>query len=167
MLNRRRFFYGALNAGSVNLAEAMPYQQALVWYDNNFGKARLRQTGTIRVHVITDSQVIASLGPRACQLATELPRKHIPVWAPLREYRQLGYDIRFHWAPRMTNQFNWAADVIAGLCSDQMKELGLLPADRNTAQAAAAAIATVDFVDATNHPVDIYDLHPQTESEQP
>ena len=98
----RRFFYGGMDCGSVNFAESMPYVQAITWYDAHHGKALLKQLGMLRVHILTDSQVIAGWGTKAMQGHSEIPRKHIGLFSAMREYRRLGYHCNFHWAPRMT-----------------------------------------------------------------
>lgn len=112
----RRFFYGAMDCGSVNFAESMPYIQALTWYDTHYGKELLQRLGYLRVVILTDSQVIAQWGNRAmAPEAADLPRKQLALWAAMRELRRVGYHCTFHWAPRMTTELNWAADLMAGL----------------------------------------------------
>lgn len=157
----RRFFYGGMNAGSVNMAEALPYGQALAWYDNTFGKQKLEQMGSLRVHILTDSQVTANYLIRVNSLEAALPRKHIPVWAPMREYRRCGYLYYPHWAPRATTQFNWAADIIAGLTRSAVAGVCTKEPTEIT-RAAVAAINSVEFLSGDAIPVAIspYDLHP-------
>jgi len=155
----RRFFYGGMDCGSVNFAESMPYIQAITWYDAHHGKALLKQLGMLRVHILTDSQVIAGWGTKAMQGHSELPRKHIGLFSAMREYRRLGYHCNFHWAPRMTTELNWAADLMAGLtrrevinAGDQSYVVGKDPAIR-----AANAIGNLTFFDPdTEQPLDPY-----------
>lgn len=159
----RRFFYGAADPGSVNFAESMPYMQAINWYDVQYGRQLLHTKGVLNVHVLTDSQVIANWGNRATQPTTDLPRKAIPAWAAIREYSRLGYHFTMHWAPRMTTELNWAADLIAGLArrhvKEAMGELGSSMADR-----AAAALDRVTFCDpATGQSLSPYHINPQAE----
>jgi hypothetical protein len=104
-----------MDCGSVNIAESMPYVQALTWYDQHHGKMLLKELGMLNVHILTDSQVVAQWGTRAMQSHSELPRKQLGLFAAMREYRRLGYQCQFHWAPRMTTELNWAADLMAGL----------------------------------------------------
>src|SRR5690606_3956202 len=52
----RRFFYGAMNCGSGNMAELMPYIQTLTWYDTHYGRELLKTLGYLNVHILTDSQ---------------------------------------------------------------------------------------------------------------
>lgn len=157
---QRRVFYGAMNPGSVNSAESMPYGQALQWYDNTVGKALLRQVGTLRVHILTDSQYIAVCGSHAMSAGFEIPRKHLLIWAALREYRRLGYLCQFHWARRMTSELNWAADIIAGLAREGMEELKTT--DDVLARRAAYAIDNLRFEDFSGVPISIYDLNPDS-----
>ena len=110
----RRVFFGAANTGSINFAELMPYLQALAWYDNNYGSDRIRKVGILQVHVITDSQVIATEGNRVFA-GERLPRSRALVWGSMTALRTCGYAIQFHWAPRATLGLNWMADCLAGL----------------------------------------------------
>ncbi len=121
--DRRRFFYGAMDCGSVNFAESMPYIQALTWYDNHHGKEILEQIGYLNVHILTDSQVIATWGNKAMlPEGGDPPRKQLALWAGMRELRRVGYHCVFHWAPRMTTELNWAADLLAGLSRREVEQ---------------------------------------------
>ena len=120
----RRFFYGGMVCGSVNLAESMPYLQALTWYDNAHGKRRLSEAGLLRVHVLTDSQTVALWGNRATGPVSRLPRKQLAIWAAMRELRRVGYQPTFHWAPRSTTAANVLADLIAGLSRGAVIQAG-------------------------------------------
>lgn len=156
----RRLFYGAMNAGSVNFAETMPYLQALNWYDQHGGgKARLKEQGFLRVHIITDSQVIARWGTEALNGA--LPRKHIVMWAGLKEFRRLGYCIDFHWANRSTSLLNWASDLIAGMARREMqRSMDPKVGDGVLAVRAANALASVKFEDPrSGEPISPYHLN--------
>lgn len=161
--NARRFFYGAMDCGSVNLAESMPYLQALGWYDAHYGKALLKQLGFIRVHVLTDSQTIATWGNRAAGPEGEVPRKQLPFWAGIKELRRVGYQCEFHWAPRMTTELNWVADLIAGLSRQEImtaKFPGQVSGD-DPATRAANALGNLVFYDPeTDQPLSPYNHNP-------
>ena len=158
----RRLHYGAMDAGSINLAEGMPYLQALNWYDNNGGKQRLRDQGTLNVHVITDSQVIAGWGTAAATLGVALPRNNAVIWAGMRELGRLGYRMHYHWCNRATSGLNNVADLIAGLCRLEMIDLKLYPSEASIAMRAAEAIDRVRFADpATGEPISIYHINPE------
>ena len=142
-VQQRRVFYGACNSGSVNMAETLPYLQALTWYDTHYGAERLKQLGVLRVHILTDSQIVANWGNTARDFAATLPRKMMPLLSGLRELSRVGYHIRFHWAPRKTTELNWACDLIAGLARGVIKDRG--DTGRLTAQQAAQALGELDF----------------------
>lgn len=160
----RRFFYGAMDCGSVNFAESMPYIQALTWFDEHYGKDRLRELGYLNVVILTDSQVVAQWGNRA--MATEhadIPRKQLALYAGMRELRRVGYQCAFHWAPRMTTELNWAADLMAGLTRrsviDAMDPAYIAGAD--PAIRAANAVGNLVFYDPeTQQRLDPYGLNP-------
>lgn len=156
----RRLFHGAMNVGSVNFAETMPYLQAINWYDQvGGGKDRLKQQGFIRVHIITDSQVIANWGTRAAS-SGDLPRKHIMLWAGVRELRRLGYQFYFHWANRSTTLLNWTADLIAGLSRREILQLAGSEHDTDLATRAARALENVRFDDpSTGQAISLYHLN--------
>ena len=161
----RRFFYGGCDSGSVNLAESMPYLQSLTWYDTYHGKERLRKTGLLNVHIVTDSQTVAKWGTNAMSAHAELPRKMLALWSGMRELRRLGYNCQFHWLPRQTTELNWVADLIAGLSrgavihaknSDMFK-------NGDVAKAAASAISSLVFYDPeTEEPLSPYNYNPVT-----
>lgn len=160
----RRFFYGAMNQGSVNLAESMPYLHSLQWYDANFGKELLRSRGTLNVHILTDSQTIAQWGTRAMTPGTDVPRKGLVVWAAMRELRRVGYRCQMHWAPRLTTEMNWCADLIAGLCRVQMQAALAVNLDDTIANRAAQAFDQLVFRDSeTGEPLTPYQFNPDGE----
>ena len=159
----RRFFYGGMDCGSVNFAEAMPYVQSLTWYDHHYGKESLEQVGFLNVHILTDSQVIAQWGTRAQQSEGDLPRKMLAIWATMREYRRLGYHCTYHWAPRLTTTLNWAADIMAGICRREVTAAfdPAYIAGADHAIRAANAIGNLVFHDPeTGLRLDPYQLNP-------
>lgn len=154
----RRVFFGAMNAGSINFAEALPYLQALNWFDAHFGKDRIKETGRLTVHVVTDSQVVATWGNAALTM-TVPPRKHIPLWGMLRAYKDVGYDIKFTWAERMTSQSNWLSDCIAGLSRRGLDVDGDVASARLRA---ADNLASIQFVTpGLGVPLDPYAVDPE------
>lgn len=146
----RRFFYGGMDCGSVNFAESMPYIQSLTWYDTHHGKHALESIGYLNVVILTDSQVIAQWGNKAMSIDGEaLPRKQLALWAGVRELRRVGYHCQFHWAPRMTTELNWAADLMAGLTRREVMNAAEpdYVAGANHAARAANAVANLVFHD--------------------
>lgn len=157
----RRVSYGAVNQGSINFAEMMPYLQLLTWFDQYHGKARLENRGSLRVHIVTDSQVVANWGAAAMSPTSLTPRKQGPYWAAMRYLRSLGYLCEFHWAPRQTTELNWAADLIAGLARAAVLDLpgDLHISSQTVGQRAAEAIGNLDFKSPDGTPLDVYELH--------
>jgi len=155
----RRWHYGGMNAGSVNFAESMPYAQALCWYDLHVGKALLKQQGVLRVHIVTDSQTIANWGTRAADRNQPLSRTNGMIWAGMRYLASLGYAIKYHWARRMTSELNWAADIIAGLCRQEVMQAVTGTSADDISARAASAIANVRFEDPTGEPISPYELN--------
>lgn len=161
----RKLVYGAMNVGSVNSAESMPYLQALSWFDATQGKERLRTRGMLNVHVLTDSQVIANWGNRAMSPDGNLPRSNIAYWAAMREFRRLGYHCHFHWARRSTTQLNWVADLLAGMARRELQRaFAVMDVPSDIAARALQAIQTVRFADpTTGEDIDIHHLNPNEE----
>jgi hypothetical protein len=157
----RRLDWGAMNPGSINFAETMPYLQLINWYDQHGGgKERLRQYGFVRVHIITDSQVIARWGTASAG-SGDLPRNHIVMWAGLRELRRLGYQFTFHWANRSESLLNWMADLVAGMARRELlRLLDKFDVGDVISQRAAAAIQGLYFANPlTGEPINIYHLN--------
>ena len=149
----RHIFFGAANLGSVNIAEMMPYLQALVWYHHHAGGVEIKKRGLLRVHVITDSNVTAIHGRRVANPGEELPK--VPqraLWAGMRELGRMGYDLQWHWARRSTSSLNFLADLIAALARREILLLGREVqlhgyGDEVLAKRAADALNQVQFVD--------------------
>jgi len=70
----RSTYYGAIDKGSINLAETMPYLSLLSWYDKHYGKTRLDSSTVLRIHIITNSQVVAIWDTSAMQPSAPIPR---------------------------------------------------------------------------------------------
>ncbi len=109
-------YSGAMNAGSITLAELMPYYHALTWYHANAGRHRLKtRTGVLYVHIVTDSKVITEQGREACDITKPLPKVQQALWATFREFTKLGYNFSFHWQERSTSLMNQCCDLVASL----------------------------------------------------
>lgn len=111
----RRDDCGGMSAGSINLAELMPYLQAMTYYHANHGRERLKARGLLNVHVITDSQVIFTHGRQASLPTEPLPKVQRELWAAMRAYTTAGYHFTFHWARRSTSLLNWYTDLLAAV----------------------------------------------------
>lgn len=121
----RRTFYGGMNAGSINLAELLPYVHALSWYHARFGEDRLaRSHGILRVHILTDSEVTKNVGTRVMLHGT-LPKGNRAMWATILEFGRMGYRMTFHWIGRETMALNWLCDALAGNARAAVKDIVL------------------------------------------
>lgn len=116
-LRLRKDLHGAMNAGTSYLAELMPYVQALGWYVEGPGRARLldklsKEAGArVNIHVITDSEIVAKQGAgRASR------RKGRPYWAMIEALETFGLNIFWHWQKRQALGLNRLCDYMAGLC---------------------------------------------------
>lgn len=109
-----KLFYGAINVGTVTLAEFLPYLYALNWYggDDGPGKSRLKQAMTeqrsLQIHIITDSEITATVGNNP-----ESRKKHYQMWAALDAWRSSGYEITFHFVPRDVTPLNIFVDAVS------------------------------------------------------
>lgn len=141
-------------------ASQRPYVQLLSWFDQHHGKERLQNLGSLNVHIVTDSQVVANWGTAAMTPGSPVPRKYGAYWSAMRYFRSLGYVCTFHWAPRMTTNLNWASDLIAGLARVAMVQLPSESAssDMTIAQRAAETIGQLDFHSPSGVPLDVYSL---------
>jgi len=158
----RMLVHGGLSAGSVNLAEMMPYLTGLINYHEQYGKRQLKMRSPLQVHIITDSQVTCYHGVAAASATEELPKvSHRPLWAGMRDLGRMGYRIHYHWAARSTSMLNWASDLIAYLARKNIKNI---EEEDQLAARARAAIEQVQFVDpATGEGIDIHALNPDVE----
>lgn len=113
----RKLFSGGMNFTTVDIAELMPYVQAMLWYDRYYGKARRKQRGKdhLSVLIITDRESIAGQG-----LAVSTGRARIaeicrrqPLWSVIAQFERQGY--RFTWAHKGRNEIalNSVADRMA------------------------------------------------------
>lgn len=159
-----RFYHGGMNLGSVNLAEQMPYMQAMLhWLNACEGRELIKRRGVLQVHIVTDSETVAKHGSQASDFDQPLPRTQYPLWAAWREMIREGFQFQFHWAPRASSTFNIACDCIASMARrsvltqstqfmDDEFRSRLMRADRQAAAAAgnnpaaAAAIAELQAV---------------------
>lgn len=105
--------WGGFSHGSVNLAEQMPYVQALLWHYGNGGRDLIKERGPQTVHIVTDSKTVAQHGAQASDPSRPLPHTQEPLWAVWRSLQHVGYVTHFHWAERSSSLLNWCADLIA------------------------------------------------------
>jgi hypothetical protein len=156
----RRIFHGGMNLGSVNVAESMPYIQAMAWYDA-YQRDKHQQLGSTHVHIITDSQTVAQWLNAASDVTRPIPGGSGTVLGSyIREMCRKGYIFHNHWARRMSNQVNWAADLIAGLSRTAfVNTISENNTELTTAQLSAEFLAKVELIDpASKQLLNIYEI---------
>lgn len=155
----RKTCWGGNRWGSINLAEMEAYLKPLLWFDNAYGRERLKRKSPIYVDIVTDSQVTCSHGARAADLNRELPDvSHRPMWAAMRELARMGYYLRYHWAPRNTSGLNMLSDLVAGLSRSEM--LSQEEATEGLALRVWDAVRNLNIVEPTGLSTNAYDINP-------
>ncbi len=97
---RRRLFGGHSNTGSNTFAEAMPFVQAMMWYDHFYGQhSNQNRSGLCDVHIVTDSQTVANMGNQAVT-AKRVSRAMTYLTSFVQAYMKLKYRFTWHWRPR-------------------------------------------------------------------
>jgi hypothetical protein len=91
----RKLFYGAMNVGSITVAEIMPYLQSVIWYSKEHGKNRVQELKRqLHVHIVTDNKAVADVGNQRNR------KMHPELFAVLNVLEQKGYIFHFHHQPR-------------------------------------------------------------------
>lgn len=114
----RRVFGGHANAGSIAFAEAMPYIQAINWYDRAFGETRLRNRPFCDIHVVTDSSTTANIGARANETSDFSSlvggtRAVSFLSAYCRALLNFRYRLHWHWQRRESSELNVICDLLS------------------------------------------------------
>lgn len=156
----RKTFWGGNRYGSVNLAEMEAVLKPLIWYHNEYGKKRLKIRTPQIIHVLTDSQVTAGHGARTANPREPLPEvPHRPLWAAMREFARMGYQLEYHWAKRCDSDLNILSDLIAGLTRREI--LGVEVTEPYLIQRAKEAIESIEFIDPeSGDNYDVYTVNP-------
>jgi ribonuclease HI len=122
----RKVFSGAMNCGTISIAESMPYVHALLWYVEHGGKqTRKRLARQINVHIVTDSQFLVNTGNKLknrTKMMTDI-EKNVAVWAALVSFEKLGFKIHWHWKPRESTALNVYCDLVSRNNRLQIAEL--------------------------------------------
>ncbi len=119
----RKMFAMGMNAGTITVAEMMPYAYALLWYTSEQGPGKHRTTSVagagmpFQVHIITDSKHVADAGNHRQQRTS-----HRPIWAMFDKFASMGYQLRFHHVKRSRVDLNVWADLAAGFARQRMLE---------------------------------------------
>jgi len=108
---KRRCWHGAMNLGTVNLAEMLAYLQPLSWYLQQ--ERRRQEKGAPiqprHIHILTDSQYVQLRGKDR----TFRPQKSNPLWQVFRQFGAFGMVLHWHWIPRETVDLNTFADKLS------------------------------------------------------
>lgn len=111
----RMLGFGAMFPGTVTLGELFPYLHTLLWYTGKDGPGKQRRAElaarhgrNVHIHVVTDSQTIATSGnnPGSRQA-------HKPLWAAMDVFPQMGYQIFYHHIPREVVDLNFFVDAVS------------------------------------------------------
>jgi len=109
----RRLIGGNANMGSITFAEAMPYVQALSWFDHTYGSRRLKSVDKLSVHIVTDSTAIATIGSQISSKSKDSLRKHAYLAAFCQQMAKFRYDIQWHWLRREIADGNRLVDGVS------------------------------------------------------
>lgn len=114
----RHLLYGGFSSGVICEAELLPYILGMHYYDKHY-RTSIQQPMR-KIAIITDNVSVASLGEQACRIRDPLPKTMTALLAPFRQFRSIGYEFKWRWMKRKTNEFNTAADLVAGLSRGAM-----------------------------------------------
>lgn len=119
---RRRLWFGAMNAGTVNFAEIMAYLQPLVWYVEQELEIRkkTKKVQVRNVHIITDSSYVRSRGDANQGIVTG---KNGPLWEVFKRFAGQGIIIHWHWNRRDELALNHHADEVSKKVRKQIKAM--------------------------------------------
>jgi hypothetical protein len=108
-----RVWFGAMNRGTVNLAEMLAYVQPLTWYaakvDHEIHVSHHRDKLTRNVHIITDSDYCRDVGTTG----GELIRANGPIWQIFKIFSRYGIFLHWHWRPREDVALNVYVDALS------------------------------------------------------
>lgn len=111
-LTRRKELFGAMNCGTVYLAELMPCLHALSWYHEGPAKnkiADMQKRGVIRpirVHILTDSEIVCKQGTGDCR-----KKAGRGFWEAIEAFKE--YRITWHWMDRDSTALNMLVDHLS------------------------------------------------------
>lgn len=108
---RHRTWHGALNDGTVNLAEIMAYMAPLTFLatqalDAKEAGMRLK---VVNVHIFTDSQYCRDTGKKGCSMQG----KNNLLWECLKSVNRVGVIPHWHWIRRETSPLNSLVDRLS------------------------------------------------------
>lgn len=128
----RKKMRGAMNWGSIHIAELMPCWHALAWYAYGPGKAELhrrRSSGKeakLAVLLILDSKTIVAQGNGDGKKSSNLS-----VWAALESLQAFGLELHWRWAARAEIADNRSADQLAREARQALEKLDTKKGKKN------------------------------------
>ncbi len=113
--------FGGASGGTNNQAELLPYLHVLglfheAWKEH--GRKSLSEKPTLRVLIVTDSELTARCGDGTYQR-----RANLHLWAGIDWLVAEGYRVRWRHVPRNSNGLSALADGVAGSARKKMKEV--------------------------------------------
>lgn len=115
----RQVWVGAMNRGTVNLAEMLAYVQPLTWIVNQ-EQERVKAGGerrAVRVHIVTDSQYCVNQG----EVIGDLMKKNAALWAAVGAFRREGVVITWHHIKREDAALNSFCDGLSKIARNMIE----------------------------------------------
>ena len=112
--NNHKVFMGATSPGTITIGELSPYLFAMNWYmsSDGPGSARVKAASfsgkLLRVHIISDSEIIVKSGNR-----TQSRKSNRALWAAMDFFATQGCSIQYHHIKRSTVLMNVLMDELA------------------------------------------------------
>lgn len=103
---------GAVNRGTVNLAEIMAYLQPLEWLASREADRLSRNPAGLRtydVHILTDSQYCRDTGSSSGRVV----RKNAGLWVAFDAFARHGFALHWHWLRRDECDLNKFCDALS------------------------------------------------------
>lgn len=110
--NVRTVWTGAINYGTVNMAELMAYLQPLEWFASREIERRKkdnRYLRTLNVHILTDSQYCQTVGETKGRIAN----KNAGFWGLFNAFSRQGFILHWHWMRRSDCDLNKFCDKLS------------------------------------------------------
>jgi ribonuclease HI len=111
LTGERLIWYGAMNHGTVNLAELMAYLQPINWIAGRLQQRRRKHSQHFQechIHCISDSKYCVENGQTEA-----MPARNLGFWTLAQSYRQQQIFLHWHWSQRASFALNQWADQIA------------------------------------------------------
>lgn len=122
--HERQFWTGAMNKGTVNIAEMMAHLQPLEWLAAR--EEDKRQNGgafkSFNIHLITDSQYCRDTG----ESDKAVRQRNAGLWAIFDAFKRRGFVITWHWVRRESIGLNWYTDMLSKLARRSGQKYNLL-----------------------------------------